>query len=98
MSVYRVLDVREKESLFSYQDEYNRYERYHTVFVVIAEDMGGNRKRFDMYQGYKDLFLGDCCYRGYTGDYKLIVAGDFIEVTETSTWPVVKILGVSNDT
>ena len=40
---YKVLDVREKESTYSYTDRINTYTATHTVFVIIAEDVNGRR-------------------------------------------------------
>ncbi len=100
MSAYKVLDVREKESTYSYTDYTNTYTATHTVFVIIAEDTLGERKRFHMYDSYKSLFLNEWSYYGYEGDFDLLVKGDWFEIEETknSWWPVVKILGVSDDT
>lgn len=94
---YKVLDVREKESTYSYTNRTNTYTATHTVFVVIAEDKGGNRTRFCMYDGYKSLFLNNWSYYGYEGDFDLLVKGDWFEIEPTSTWPVVKIFGVSDE-
>ena len=94
--IYKVLDVREKDVEYSYTDRHNTYKSKHTVFVIIVEDEEGNRRRFHMYDGYKDLFLKEYRYCGYTGEFDLVVKGDFIEVTETSTWPIVKIVKEAN--
>ena len=93
---YKVLDVREKESRYSYTDNTNTYTLTHTVFVIIAENTLGTRKRFTMYDGYKSLFLNDWSYYGYEGDFNLLVKGDWFEIRETSTWPVVTVFGVSD--
>ena len=94
---YKVLDVREKESTYSYTNRNNTYTATHTVFVVIAEDKEGNRKRFCMYDAYMSLFLNDWSYYGYKGDFDLLVKGDWFEIEQTSKWPVVKIFGVSDE-
>lgn len=95
---YKVLDVRERESSYSYTDHNNTYTATHTVFVIIAEDTLGKRKRFYMYDSYKSLFIhNDWMYYGYEGDFDLLVKGDWFEIEQTSTWPVVKILGVSDE-
>ena len=94
---YKVLDVRETTSTFSYTDQYNTYDCTKTVFAVIAQDIKGNRKRFMMYDGYKSLFLGDWNHYGYKGDFDILVKGDWFEIEDTSRWPVVKILGVSEE-
>ena len=95
---YKVLDVREKEETYSYTDYNNTYTETHTVYVIIAEDGLGKRKRFTMYDGYNSLFLNECSYYGYEGDFDLLVKGDWFEIEKTSTWPIVKVLGVSDDT
>ena len=95
--VYKVLDVREKESSYSYTDRTNTYTTTHTVFVIIAEDTLGRRKRFTMYNGYKSLFLNDWSYYGYEGDFDLLVKDDWFEIEQTATRPIVKILGVSDE-
>ena len=59
--------------------------------VVIAEDDNHQRKRFEFKAGYKSQFLGETCYYGYTGDYNLLVLGDYFEIEETSTYPRVKL-------
>ena len=95
--IYKDLDVREKDVEYSYTDQYKTsYKSKHIVFVIIVEDEEGNRTRFNMYEGYKDLFLNEYRYCGYIGDFDLVVKGDFIEVTETSTWPIVKIVKEAN--
>lgn len=96
MAAYKVLDVREKESTYSYTDYNNTYTETHNVFVIIAEDTKGIRNRFIMYGGYKSLFLNVWSYYGYEGDFDLLVKDDWFEIEQTSTWPVVKILGVSD--
>ena len=100
MTAYKVLDVREKEQTYSYTDRTNTYTATHTVFVIIAEDVNGKRKRFHMYDSYKSLFLNDWSYYGYEGDFDLLVKGDWFEIEqpEDSFWPVVTVLGVSDDT
>lgn len=96
---YKVLDVREKEETYSYTDRTNTYTATHTVFVIIAEDTTGRRKRFHMYETYKSLFMNDWTYYGYEGDFDLLVKGDWFEIEKTENWwPVVEILGVSDDT
>ena len=95
---YKVLDVREKESTYSYTDYTNTYTATHTVFVIIAEDTAGKRKRFHMYDSYKSLFLkNDWSYYGYEGDFDLLVKGDWFEIEESERWPVVTVLGVSTE-
>ena len=99
MKAYKVLDVREKEETYSYTDR-NIYTATHTVFVIIAEDVNGKRKRFTMYDGYKTEFLDDWTYCGYKGDFDLLVKGDWFEIEKpkNSFWPVITVLGVSDDT
>lgn len=94
---YKVLDIREKESRYSYTDRTNTYTATHTVFVIIAEDTDGKRKRFTMYDGYKSLFLNEWSYYGYEGDFDLLVKGDWFEIEQTSTWPVVTVFEVSEE-
>ena len=97
MAAYKVLDVREKEQTYTYTDCTNSHTAAHTVFVIIAEDTLGTRKRFHMYDSYKSLFRSEQAYYGYEGDFDLLVKGDWFEIEETknSWWPVVKILGVN---
>lgn len=97
---YKVLDVRENESKYSYTDYTNTYTQTHTVFVIIAEDTCGKRKRFYMYDGYRSLFLNEWSYYGYKGDFDLLVKGDWFEIEEPENgfWPVVTVLGVSDET
>ena len=99
MKAYKVLDVREKEATYSYTDDTNTYTSTHTVFVIIAEDVNGKRKRFCMYDGYTSLFLYDWHYYGYKGDFDLLVKGDWFEIEEPedSFWPVITVLGVSEE-
>ena len=99
MAAYKVLDVREKESTYSYTDRNNTYTATHSVFVIIAEDTLGKRKRFHMYDSYKSLFLGEWSYYGYEGDFDLIVKGHWIEIEkiENALWPKVTVLGVSDE-
>ena len=96
MVAYKVLDVREKEQTYSYTDRTNTYAETHTVFVIIAEDVNGGRKRFHMYDSFKSLFLGKWSYYGYEGDFDLLIKGDWFEIEQTDTWPIVTILGVSD--
>lgn len=91
---YKVLDVREKESTYSYTDLNNTYTTTHTVYVIIAEDTLGKRKRFQMYDSYK---RDGWHYYGYEGDFDLLIKGDWFEIEETTNCPVVKILGVSDE-
>lgn len=96
---YKVLDVREQESTYSHTDRTTTYTSTHTVFIIIAEDTAGKRKRFHMYDGYTSLFLGKWSYYGYKGDFDLLVKGDWFEIEkpEDSFWPVVTVFGVSDE-
>ena len=96
MEAYKVLDVREKEQTYSYTDRTNTYTTTHTVFVIIAEDIEGKRKRLHMYDGYLSLYMGEWSYYGYKGDFDRLVKGDWFEIEQTSKWPVVTVLGVSD--
>jgi hypothetical protein len=100
MKAYKVLDVREKEETYTYTDNTTTYTTTHTVFVIIAEDVNGKRKRFHMYDGYKSLFLYDWHYYGHKGDFDLLVKGDWFEIEKLKDnfWPVVTVLGVSDGT
>ena len=97
MAYYKVLDVREKESTYSYTDYTTTNTATHTVFVILAEDPEGKRKRFHMYDGFKSLYMGKWSYYGYEGDFDLLVKGDWFQIKQTSTWPVVTVLGVSEE-
>ena len=94
---YKVLDVRERESTYSYTEYHQNYTAKHIVFTIIAEDKDGNRRRFCMCDNYKSKDFGEWCYYGYEGDFDLIVKGDWIEIEQTDTWPKVTILGVSDN-
>ena len=96
--MYKVLDVREIVSVYggstssgycggpgSFSVESKEYT------AVIAEDEERKRKRFEFYKGYPEKFLGEMRYYGYTGDYKLLVPGDYFEIEKTSTYPNVKL-------
>lgn len=93
---YKVLDVRERESTYTYTEYHTSYKAIHTVFTVIAEDNEGKRRRFNMYGKYKSKDFGEWCYYGYEGDFDLLVKGDWFEIEETAAWPVVKVLGVTD--
>lgn len=91
--MYKVLDVREIVTISggstrngyyggpgSFTPDSTKYT------VVIAEDEEHKRKRFEFRAGYTSEFLGKTCYYGYSGDYNLLVPGDYFEIEETSTY------------
>ena len=96
--MYKVLDVREiviisggstSKGVYGGSDSFGVESTEYVV--VIAEDKNKHRKRFEFKAGYKSQFLGETCYYGYTGDYNLLVPGDYFEIEETSTYPRVKL-------
>ena len=95
MASYKVLDVREREVPFTKQYNTHLENSSHTVYVIIAEDTKKHRCRFVMYDKYIERIAGEVCYLGYTGDFDLIVKGDWIEIEQTDTWPNVAIYGHS---
>ena len=97
--MYKVLDVREivtihggstSSGVYGGSGSFAVNSKQYTV--VIAEDKNKHRKRFEFKAGYKSEFLGETCYYGYSGDYNLLVSGDYFEIEETSTYPVVRII------
>lgn len=96
--MYKVLDVREivtisggstSSGVYGGSGSFGVNSREYTV--VIAEDEEHKRKRFEFKARYTSKFLGKTEYYGYSGEYNLLVPGDYFEVEETSTYPIVKL-------
>ena len=98
--MYKVLDVREYRTVnkSNYQQSYGgcggyiNTETTHYTVAICVDTETGKRVRFEFYTGFKDKFLGETRYYGYMGEYTIIVPGDMITVTETSTYKEVKIV------
>ena len=97
--MYKVLDVREiftvhggstTNAIYGGSGSYSVDSTQYVV--VIAEDEAHKRKRFEFRDGYTSKFLGETRYYGYSGDYNLLVPGDYFEVEKTSTYPNVKMI------
>lgn len=103
--MYEVLDVREysKPKSGDFKQNYGTnggsvgITSIHVTVVICLDTETNKRVRFEFYPGYKMTFLGKTSYCGYKGNYDLIVRGDIIEIKETSTYKVVRILGEAED-
>ncbi len=98
--MYKALDVREVSKCYTGRVNNEIYGHggqltinETTYIVVIAENLATrDRKRFSFYPPRKEEFLGEMCYYGYTGDYDVLVPGDFFEVEDTNTWTHVRLI------
>lgn len=95
--MYKVLDVREIFTVHGgsiTKEFYGGHSSYSVdstqYVVVIAEDEEHKRKRFEFRAGYTTEFLDETRYYGYSGDFNLLVPGDYFEVEKTSTYLYVR--------
>jgi len=95
--MYKVLDVREYESIKEYRLSKLGYgtqsiyvDKTQCIVAICENTETGKRSRFEFYPGYQDISLGDIKYYGYKGEYNLIVPGDTIEVVDTDTYKEVR--------
>lgn len=102
--MYKVLDVREivttsggstSSGVYGGSGSFGVNSRQYTV--VIAEDENHKRRRFEFKAGYTSEFLGETNYYGYSGNYDLLVPGDYFVIEKTSTYPVVKLVEETAD-
>lgn len=99
--MYKVLDVRECRVIgkAEYYTPYGSASSgcvrvpQHERVVVIAEDVDLKcRIRFEFLEAYEYEFLDKVRYHGYTGDWKLLIPGDYFKLEETSTHDKVVIV------
>ena len=99
--VYEALDVREYKVIG--KTEYSKsygcsgsggvYVPQHLRVIVIArDDHSKKRVRFEFLEAYKYEFLDKTHYCGYTGDWNLIIPGDYFTIEETNTFDNVRII------
>lgn len=96
--MYKALDVREynkigKVQVFKgYTSHLDVLVPQHQRVIVIAKNVGtGKRVRFEFYERY-EVTIGDKThYGGYTGDYAMIVPGDYFEVEQREDCPHVSV-------
>lgn len=95
--LYKALDVREHYIVgkANYITPYGSsstgqvHVPQHLRVVVIAEESRGEYKkrvRFEFLEAYEYEFLDKVHYNGYTGDWNLIIPGDYFTIEETSTY------------
>lgn len=96
--MYKALDVREytkigKVQVFKgYASHLHVLVPQHLRVVVIAKDVEtSKRKRFEFFPKYEFELGGKTHYGGYTGNYELIVPGDYFEVEQTEDCPHVSV-------
>ena len=98
--MYKVLDIREIITIYGGSTSNGVYGgsgsfnvKSKQYIIVIAENVQEHkRKRFEFCEAYKSEFLGETCYYGYTGEFNILIPGDYFEIEETSSWPKVKLL------
>ena len=98
--MYKVLDVREKDSITggSYRQNYGsstgtieNHSKSYVVVICLNEDTG-KRERISFSSAREEKFLGSTHYMGYTGDYDLLIPGDRFEIKKTSKYEHVNII------
>lgn len=100
--MYKVLDVREIVTVWGgsvhngvYGDSGSVDVNSRQYIVVIAEDENHKRERFEFCEAYKSEFRGETSYRGYLGEFKILVPGDYFEIEKTYSWPKVNLVVAS---
>ena len=100
--MYKVLDIRElvkTDYCAGSSDSYSNNIKLNTYsvayIIVICEHVESKERcRFEFYEGreLKD-FMGNRYYRGYKGDFRLLVNGDLFEVqVKNNDYDRVKLL------
>lgn len=96
--MYKALDVREYNKIGKVQVFKGRAPNLdvlvpqHQRVIVIAKNVDtGKRVRFEFYERYEVTFGDKTHYGGYTGDYAMIVPGDYFEVESGEDCPHVSI-------
>lgn len=100
--MYKALDVREivktdycagSSDSYSNNIKLNTYSV--TYIIVICEHFKSKERcRFEFYEGRESKdFMGNRYYRGYKGDFRLLVNGDLFEVqVKNNDYDRVKLL------
>lgn len=103
MAMYKALDLREVVRIHNGSST-NRSNgvsndialESRLYIICIAKDLEtGFRVRFEFRPAEKDTYMGKIYYRGYTGDYHLLVPGDTFELEQTDTYMHLTILDVN---
>lgn len=82
--MFKVLDVRESISL-----ENSIYSQV----VIIATEIGSAiRRRFVFNPPKFDRALSTVTYWGYTGDWNVLIPGDYFIIEKTDSWKNVRII------
>lgn len=101
--LYKALDVREHHIVgkAEYYKGYGcsstgsvRVPQHLRVVVIAEESRGEDRKRvrFEFLEAYEFEFQNKVNYSGYTGDWKLIIPGDYFTIEETDTYSNVVVV------
>ena len=82
--MYKVLDVRETVNGPHTRDIY--------VVIIAIDIQYGERKRFVFRTPTIDVCLARKDYEGCTGEYDVLVKGDYFIIEHTDTWDNVRII------
>ena len=103
MAMYKALDMREVVRIHNGSSTNRSYGANNDIalesrlyIICIAKDLEtGSRVRFEFRPAEKDTYMGKNYYKGYTGDYHLLVPGDTFELEQTATYMHLTILDVN---
>lgn len=82
--MFKVLDVRESISLENSTDS--------QVVIIAAEIGSAMRRRFVFSPAKFDRALSTVTYWGYTGDWNVLIPGDYFIIEKTDSWKNVRII------
>ncbi len=95
---YKVLDVREHTAvgnglLISSEDNGGTIHlpQSQHVVVIALNLLTYKRVRFEFFEPFKVTFDNKTQYHGYTGDYNVLIPGDYFCIRETDLWPEVEL-------
>ena len=102
MAIYKALDVREVVRIHNGSATNRSYGASNDIalesnlyMICIAKDLEtGFRVRFEFRPAEKEIYRDKIYYKGYTGDYHLLVPGDTFELEPTDTYMHLTILEV----
>lgn len=97
---YKALDVREHTAVGSgllISDGDNRgiinMPQYQHVVVIALNTATNKRVRLEFFEPFKTTFNNSVQYHGYTGDYNVLIPGDYFCIKKTDQWPQVELQG-----
>ena len=102
MAIYKALDIREVVRIHNGSATNRSYGASNDIalesnlyIICVAKDLEtGSRVRFEFRPAETEFYRGKTYYKGYTGDYHLLIPGDTFELEQTDTYMHLTILDV----